>query len=223
MENQDIPETLDNYYILNDDTPKGVAYTLNELAILKINGIITSNTLVIKNSDAPKPVGTFLDSYDPNILNSLETEDSKMLPEELNTFNLGACMLAPLWGYCHFPKYKAYWGGFIILLCLSFLTLMYIPKHTLMQLFAYAYVVFLILSIILSPMGIIFLIKGNNLAWKNRRFESIDQFKNIQKKWLIWGCIIFLSLFIILLSAPDAKFSEIIIKASPFAGLAYHK
>ena len=32
-----------------------------------------------------------------------------------------------------------------------------------------------------------FLLKGNEMAWQNRRFESIEQFKTIQKKWFLWG------------------------------------
>lgn len=39
--------------------------------------------------------------------------------------------------------------------------------------------------------AIYMLIKGNELAWQNRRFESVEQFKEIQKKWLIWGVAIF--------------------------------
>ena len=33
----------------------------------------------------------------------------------------------------------------------------------------------------------IFLFKGNEMAWQNRHFESIEQFKVVQKKWLLWG------------------------------------
>ncbi len=30
-------------------------------------------------------------------------------------------------------------------------------------------------------------IKGNELAWKNRKFESVEQFKQVQKMWTYWG------------------------------------
>ena len=33
----------------------------------------------------------------------------------------------------------------------------------------------------------IFLFKGNEMAWQNRRFESTEQFKVVQKKWFLWG------------------------------------
>jgi len=29
--------------------------------------------------------------------------------------------------------------------------------------------------------------KGNEWAWKNKRWESIDHFKRVQRKWSIWG------------------------------------
>ena len=44
-------------------------------------------------------------------------------------------------------------------------------------------------NLILLIIALIFLFKGNKLAWQNRRFESIEQFKIIQKKWLFWGVI----------------------------------
>ena len=31
------------------------------------------------------------------------------------------------------------------------------------------------------------LFKGNEIAWQNRRWESVEQFKEVQKKWMIWG------------------------------------
>lgn len=32
-------------------------------------------------------------------------------------------------------------------------------------------------------------LKGNELAWKNRKFENIEQFKAVQKKWAMWAWI----------------------------------
>ena len=36
-------------------------------------------------------------------------------------------------------------------------------------------------------MQFILLFKGNEFAWQNRRFDSIEQFKEIQRKWMLWG------------------------------------
>ncbi len=34
-------------------------------------------------------------------------------------------------------------------------------------------------------------IKGNEWAWKAGRWESVDQFKQVQRQWGIWGIVIF--------------------------------
>lgn len=39
-------------------------------------------------------------------------------------------------------------------------------------------------------MEIILGVKGNEWAWQNRRFESVEHFKEVQRKWAIWGVII---------------------------------
>ncbi len=49
-------------------------------------------------------------------------------------------------------------------------------------------------------MAIILGVKGNDWAWQNRKWESIEQFKEVQKKWTMWGFII-LAIYIILLVA----------------------
>jgi len=35
-------------------------------------------------------------------------------------------------------------------------------------------------------------VKGNELAWQNRKFESVQQFKDTQAVWSKWGWIIFI-------------------------------
>lgn len=36
-------------------------------------------------------------------------------------------------------------------------------------------------------MSIYFGAKGHELAWKNRRFDSVDHYFSVQRKWLYWG------------------------------------
>ncbi len=31
------------------------------------------------------------------------------------------------------------------------------------------------------------LFKGNEIAWQNRRWDSVQQFKEVQHKWMLWG------------------------------------
>ena len=33
-------------------------------------------------------------------------------------------------------------------------------------------------------------IKGRELAWKNKRWESVEHFKSVQSKWTMWSLII---------------------------------
>jgi len=49
----------------------------------------------------------------------------------------------------------------------------------------------LILSIFVYPVAAIgLLITGNKVACENRKFSSLDEFKKVQKAWLMWGLII---------------------------------
>ena len=49
----------------------------------------------------------------------------------------------------------------------------------------------LILCLLTGPVGpIVQGIKGNEWAWQNRRWESIQQFKDTQRVWVIWGLVL---------------------------------
>jgi hypothetical protein len=54
---------------------------------------------------------------------------------------------------------------------------------------------------LISPINLIMMFvlgaKGNEWAWKNRKFESVEQFKAVQKAWTMWG-IIFLAISLLL-------------------------
>ena len=39
-------------------------------------------------------------------------------------------------------------------------------------------------------MPLVLLIKGNEYAWQNRRWDSVEQFQAVQKKWATWGIAI---------------------------------
>ena len=37
--------------------------------------------------------------------------------------------------------------------------------------------------------------KGRELAWRNKRWESLEHFNRVQKKWSIWGLILVVGVF----------------------------
>jgi Tfp pilus assembly major pilin PilA len=46
-------------------------------------------------------------------------------------------------------------------------------------------------------MAIILGIKGREWAWKNKKWENIEHFNRVQKKWSFWGVFIVISVFVI--------------------------
>ncbi len=42
-----------------------------------------------------------------------------------------------------------------------------------------------------SVMPFVLLFKGNEWAWQNRRFDSIEHFQAVQKSWNTWGIVVF--------------------------------
>ncbi len=52
-------------------------------------------------------------------------------------------------------------------------------------------VVWIIVGLLFSPVASIYLlIKGNELAWQNKQWESVEAFKSTQRKWAIAGLIL---------------------------------
>jgi len=45
----------------------------------------------------------------------------------------------------------------------------------------------------------VLLVKGNDWAWQSKRWDSIDQFKRTQKKWMYWGIAAFVAPFVLIL------------------------
>ena len=61
------------------------------------------------------------------------------------------------------------------------------------------YISFLVLIPIFNFVFVFILgAKGNEWAWKNKKWDNVDHFKSVQKKWAFWG-ILFFSINIVLL------------------------
>ena len=116
-----------------------------------------------------------------------EAVAKKELPVELNKFNWGAFLLSWIWGIGN-KSYLTFWAFSIIILA-------FIPV---VNMFA--------------PLGfaIWFGLKGNEWAWQNKEWESVEKFNEIQKKWTFWGVVVLIASFAI----------SFLITIFMFAGLA---
>ncbi|MBM3325579.1 MAG: hypothetical protein FJY65_01145 [Calditrichaeota bacterium] len=95
---------------------------------------------------------------------------TSILPEELKGLNWGAAILNVIWGY----SMKMPFGmlvGWLILFSIPFVNFV-------------------------CPL--IWLFKGNEWAWRYRRWEAVEDFRQVQKKWAV-GSIIALVIIIILI------------------------
>jgi hypothetical protein len=97
-------------------------------------------------------------------VNTSGNGQAAVLPEELKGYNWGALLLSWIWGI----------GNKTYITLLSFLV---------------AFIPF-IGGLAALGMNIWFGFKGNEWAWQNKHFESIEHFKSNQKKWTIAGIIV---------------------------------
>ena len=89
----------------------------------------------------------------------LVADQKAELPEELRGWNWGAFLLGPIWGAFH-----GVWIGLLL----------FVPY------------VGVIASI---PLATMFGKRGNEWAWKNRHWESVEQFRAAQRAWALWGIL----------------------------------
>lgn len=106
-------------------------------------------------------------------------------PDELRGLNWGGFLMPLWWGIAN----GSLLGWLVAVIIISSNAILSILPNI------YASIpglssIFLILGVELFAIGLVFLFKGNKIAWQNRKFESISQFKKVQKKWLIAGLII---------------------------------
>lgn len=92
------------------------------------------------------------------------TSRTKEFPPELNKFNWGVLIWSWLWGLTY--------GKPITLIVLP---IAFIP---------------VVGAFINLGLVIWFGIKGNQWAWQNKYWDSVEQFNTIQKRWVIWGCVL---------------------------------
>jgi hypothetical protein len=94
-----------------------------------------------------------------------------VLPDELKGWNWGAFLLGPVWGL-----FNRVW--FALVLAVIWI-LPFLPQWTAAPL------VFGGLALIVY-LGL----KGNELAWRARRWDSVDQFRRVQQSWATWGLLV---------------------------------
>lgn len=89
----------------------------------------------------------------------------KELPPELNKFNWAVFMWTWIWGLVYEKPIT------LIILLLSF-----VPFAG---------------GILNLALCIWFGTKGNEWAWQSKDWDSLEQFNSVQKKWVVWGLILF--------------------------------
>lgn len=100
--------------------------------------------------------------------NDSGTPDAK-LPEELKGWNLGGLLIPFVWG-----PFNRVWIG------LAVLTVGLLPIPPLLGLLVY------------GPIAMFVGMRGNELAWRARKWDSVDHFRSVQGQWAKWGGICFI-------------------------------
>jgi hypothetical protein len=95
--------------------------------------------------------------------NTSGTGSEAVLPPEIKGWNWGAFLLTWIWGLGN--------GVYIALLALLAL----VP--------VVGWVIALIVAVFLGA-------RGNELAWRKKRWVDVDHFKDVQRKWAIAGAIV---------------------------------
>lgn len=101
--------------------------------------------------------------------NSGQGPQSAAPAEVLIGFNWGACFLNWIWGLGN----------------KSYITLLIFVS-------GFAGIIPFVGMLVPFAMMIWFGIKGNEWAWQNKQWDSLEHFHSVQKTWAIWGIVLFI-------------------------------
>ena len=107
--------------------------------------------------------------------NDSGTPDAQ-LPEELKGWNLGGLFIPFVWG-----PFNRVWVG------LAVLSVGLLPIPPLLGLLVY------------GPVAMVVGMRGNELAWRARKWDSVDHFRSVQGQWAKWGGICFIIFIVTIL------------------------
>jgi hypothetical protein len=109
----------------------------------------------------------------------------RTIPAEIDSWNWGAFLFHFIWGL----RNKAYITFLAIVPALlgGFFDHAYRARGGVVTL-ALDYLCFFIILIMLFVFGW----KGNAWAWRNKRWDSVEHFKRVQRRWAKWGAIIWI-------------------------------
>lgn len=107
--------------------------------------------------------------------NDSGTPDAQ-LPEELKGWNLGGLFIPFVWG-----PFNRVWIG------LAVLSVGLLPIPPLLGLLVY------------GPVAMIVGMRGNELAWRARKWDSVEHFRSVQGQWAKWGGICFIIFIVTIL------------------------
>ena len=97
-------------------------------------------------------------------------------------FNLGACILAPVWLYWHEKKILAAISAVLVIMG---------------RLVSLPFSISILMSLVVMGIAIYAGIKGNEIAKDSGRYSSEEELKYAQKNWLHWGVYTAGGLFIL--------------------------
>lgn len=97
-------------------------------------------------------------------------------------FNLGACILAPVWLYWHEKKTLAAISAVLVIMG---------------NLVSMPFSISILMSLVVIAIAIYAGIKGNEIAKDSGRYSSEEELKYAQKNWLRWGVYTAAVLFIL--------------------------
>jgi hypothetical protein len=111
--------------------------------------------------------------------------DPRTIPAEIDRWNWGAFLFHFVWGLGN----KTYITLLVIVPALlgGIFDHAYRAQRDVVAL-ALDYLCFFILLIMLFAFGW----KGNAWAWRNKRWDSVEHFKHVQRRWAKWGAIIWI-------------------------------
>ena len=133
---------------------------------------------------------------DENIVNNSGQGKGIDIPAEVKRFNWGAFFFQWVWGLFN----KSYLtlislGLSVLLFVIGFLLVIFAGASGKQEIVGLTFILMFFLNVISTivslALSIWFGIKGNDWAWQNKKWESVQYFHHVQRIWAIVGTVLF--------------------------------